>query len=270
LPISIVPPTIEGAGALRLKDPRQDVLGASGPVLFPGRGGDRYHRRMCGRFAFYSPREAVLAVFGVGLPFDLAPRYNVAPSQMVAAIRAAQNGQPQGVQLRWGLVPFWAKDAGIGNRMINARAETLAEKPAFRNAWKKRRCLILANGFYEWRGQGTGKTPFFISRPDEQPIALAGLWERWEKGDAPLETCTIITTAANRTLRDLHDRMPVILPPDTMRAWLDPAQPLAMLHAMLQPAPDDLLEIREVSRAVNNPSHDSRDLILARRLGETE
>jgi putative SOS response-associated peptidase YedK len=219
---------------------------------------------MCGRFAFYSPREAVLAVFGVALPFDLAPRYNVAPGQLVAAIRAGESGGPEGVQLRWGLVPFWAKDASTGHRMINARAETLAAKPAFRNAWKKRRCLVLANGFYEWRGQGTGKTPFFVSRPDEQPIAFAGLWERWDKGDEPLETCTIITTAANRVLREIHDRMPVILPPDALHAWVDPGQDLSVLSAFLQPAPDDLLETREVSRAVNSPAHEGPELIAAR------
>jgi putative SOS response-associated peptidase YedK len=218
---------------------------------------------MCGRFAFYTSREAVLAVFGVGLPFEPEPRYNVAPSQLVAAIRAGDNG-PEGVRLRWGLVPFWAKDAAIGNRMINARAETLAEKPAFRNAWRKRRCLVLANGFYEWRGQGTGRTPFYIARPDGRPIAFAGLWERWEKGDAPLETCTIITTAANRLLRGIHDRMPVILPPEMLRAWLDAAAPLANLESLLRPAPEDLLDAREVGRAVNSPANEGPQLIAAR------
>lgn len=219
---------------------------------------------MCGRFAFYSPREAVLAVFGVDLPFDTAPHYNVAPTHMVAAIRASDAGEPEGVRLRWGLVPFWAKDPAIGNRLINARAETLAEKPAFRNAWRKRRCAILANGFYEWRGQGIGKTPFYIARADEQPIALAGLWERWKKRAAPLETCTIITTSANRALRDIHDRMPVILPPDALHLWIDPGQPPSALATLLQPAPEALLEFREVSRAVNSPAHEGPGLIAAR------
>lgn len=219
---------------------------------------------MCGRFAFYSPREAVLAVFGVELAFEITPHYNVAPSQIVAAIRAGDHGEPQGAQLRWGLVPFWARDAAIGNRMINARAETLAGKPAFRTAWRRRRCLILANGFYEWRTTPSGKTPFFISRADEQPIGFAGLWDRWEKGPAPLETCTIITTDANRILRDIHDRMPVVLPPEALRTWLDPGTPPARLAALLQPAPDALLTAREVSRAVNSPAHDGPELIAAR------
>lgn len=218
---------------------------------------------MCGRFAFYSPREAVLAVFGVELPFEPEPRYNVAPTQTVVAIRAGAEGEPEGVVLRWGLVPFWARDPAIGNRLINARAESLAEKPSFRAAWRKRRCVILASGFYEWRRQGPGKTPYYIARPDERPIGFAGLWERWDKGEAPLETCTIITTAANRTLSDIHDRMPVILPPDVLRIWVDPGQPHEVLERLLRPAPDELLATREVSRAVNSPAHEGAELIAA-------
>jgi putative SOS response-associated peptidase YedK len=221
---------------------------------------------MCGRFAFYSPREAVLAVFGVEYPFELEPRYNIAPTQAVAAIRGDETGRPQAVQLRWGLVPFWAKDPAIGNRLINARAETLADKPSFRSAWRKRRCVILANGFYEWRAAGKGsgsKTPYYIARADEAPIGFAGLWERWEKGEAPLETCTIITTAANRRLRDIHDRMPVILAPEVLRTWVDPGQPPEVLKALLQPAADELLTTREVSRAVNSPAHEGAGLIAA-------
>jgi putative SOS response-associated peptidase YedK len=219
---------------------------------------------MCGRFAFYSPREAVLAVFGIELPFEPEPRYNIAPTQPVVALRSGTDGEPEGVLLRWGLVPFWARDPAIGNRLINARAESLAEKPSFRAAWRKRRCVILASGFYEWRRQGSGKTPYFIARPDERPIGFAGLWERWDKGESPLETCTIITTGANRTLGDIHDRMPVILPPDALRIWIDPAQPLETVGQLLQPAPDDLLAAREVSRAVNSPAHEGPELIAAR------
>lgn len=217
---------------------------------------------MCGRFAFYSPREAVLAVFGVGLPFEPEPRYNVAPSQLVAAIRGGDDG-PEGVRLRWGLVPFWAKDAAVGNRMINARAETLAERPAFRNAWKKRRCVVLANGFYEWRLADGRKVPYYIAPRDGRPIAFAGLWERWEKADPPLETCTIITTSANRLLRGIHERMPVILPPAALPAWLDATRPTADIGALLRPAPEDLLDAREVGRAVNSPANDGPGLIAA-------
>jgi len=220
---------------------------------------------MCGRFAFYSPKEAVHAVFGVELPFEIVPRYNVAPSQLVAAIRAAADGAPEGAQLRWGLVPFWAKDPAMGQRMINARGESLGEKPAFRNAWRRRRCVVLANGFYEWRstGKSAAKTPYYIAPPDGRPIAFAGLWERWEKGAEPLETCTIITTAASRTLAPIHDRMPVILSPDDLRAWLDPRQPPEALARLLVPAPEDRLACHEVGRAVNSPANDNPDLIAA-------
>ncbi len=216
---------------------------------------------MCGRFAFYSPREAVLAVFGIELPFDVVPHYNYAPTQLVAAVRAGEYGEPEGVQLRWGLVPFWAKDAAIGNRMINARAETLAEKPAYRNAFRKRRCVILANGFYEWKALPGGKAPHWIAPRDGQPIAFAGLWERWEKGETPLETCTIVTTSANRGLREIHERMPVIIPPEALRAWVDPGQPVEVLTKLLQPAPEDFLTAHEVSRAVNRPANDGPELL---------
>jgi putative SOS response-associated peptidase YedK len=221
----------------------------------------RYHRRMCGRFAFYSPKEAVLAVFGVELPFDVVPHWNYAPTQLLAALRAGEGGSPEGVRLRWGLVPSWAKEPAIGNRMINARAETIAEKPAYRNAFRRRRCVVLANGFYEWQKAGSGKIPHWIAPRDGGPIAFAGLWERWEKGEAPLETCTIVTTAANEALRHVHDRMPVILPPDAVRAWLEPGAPADVLGALLRPAPEDLLAFHPVSRAVNSPAHDGPGLI---------
>jgi len=216
---------------------------------------------VCGRFAFYSPKEAVLAVFGVKLPFDVVPHYNCAPTQLVAAIRAGENGEPEGVKFRWGLVPSWARDAAIGNRMINARAETLAEKPAYRNAFRRRRCVVLASGFYEWHDPGTGKVPHYIAPADGRPLALAGLWERWTQGEAPLETCTIVTTAANRVVARLHQRMPVIIPPDALRAWLEPGQPAEVLAALLRPAPDDLLTWHAVSRAVNSPANDRPELI---------
>lgn len=219
---------------------------------------------MCGRFAFYSPREAVRDLFGVEFPEAFAPRYNIAPTQDVAAIRGTAAGAPEPAILRWGLIPSWAKDAAIGNRMINARAETLAEKPAFRNAFRRRRCVILATGFYEWRKTERGKTPFYIATPDDRPIAFAGLWERWEKGERPLETCTIITTDANRALRELHDRMPVILSPEATRQWLAPGTGDAALAGLLRPAPESLLTCREVSRAVNSPAHEGPELIATR------
>ena len=139
---------------------------------------------MCGRFAFYSPSEAAAALFGVTESIEVQPRYNIAPTQFVAAIRANDSSYRELVMLRWGLVPFWAKDPSIGNRMINARAETVAEKPSFRAAYRDRRCLVLADGFYEWRKQDGGKTPYFISAANGQPFAFAALWENWQSKES--------------------------------------------------------------------------------------
>jgi putative SOS response-associated peptidase YedK len=170
---------------------------------------------MCGRFAFYSPSEAAAALFGVSTSIEVQPHYNIAPTQFIAAIREDQNEQRELVMLRWGLVPFWAKDTSIGNRMINARAETVAEKPAYRAAYRHRRCVVLADGFYEWRREGDAKTPYYISLASGEPFSLAGLWENWtdkESGDS-LQTATLITTEANEFMTPLHHRMPVIASP---------------------------------------------------------
>jgi len=177
---------------------------------------------MCGRFAFYSPSEATAALFGVTGSIEVEPRYNIAPTQYVAAIRNDEFDVPELAMLRWGLVPFWAKDPLIGNRMINARAETVAEKPAYRAAYRRRRCLVLADGFYEWRAEETGKTPYFISLSDEQPFAFAALWEQWSSKDSDesLQSTTLITTTANEYMAALHHRMPVILEPATADRWL--------------------------------------------------
>ena len=150
---------------------------------------------MCGRFAFYSPSEATTALFGAHTDVAIEARYNIAPTQFIAAIRDTESGDREVAMLRWGLVPFWAKDPSIGNRMINARSETVAEKPSYRNAYKKRRCLILADGFYEWRKEESGKTPYYITTSDQSPFAFAGLWEAWtsRKTDESLQTTTIIT-----------------------------------------------------------------------------
>jgi putative SOS response-associated peptidase YedK len=163
---------------------------------------------MCGRFAFYSPTEAAAALFGVDASLETKPRYNIAPTQDIAAIRNDKDGERELVMLRWGLVPFWAKDPSIGNRMINARAETVAEKPSYRNAYKHRRCLVLADGFYEWQRQGDTKTPFFISLASGQPFALAGLWENWtdKATGESLQTTTLITTDANEFMAQLLRR----------------------------------------------------------------
>lgn len=162
-------------------------------------------------------------MFGTDAAIPVEPRYNIAPTQYIASLRQTETGATELTMLRWGLVPFWAKELSIGNRMINARAESLAEKPAFRAAYRKRRCLILADGFYEWRKEPHGKTHFFITLLSGEPFAFAGLWEAWhdrESGDS-LQTATIVTTAANGFMADLHQRMPVVLGPATGKRWLE-------------------------------------------------
>lgn len=214
---------------------------------------------MCGRFAFYSPAEAAAALFGVETDQHLEPRYNVAPTQDLAAIRESREGGLELAALHWGLVPFWAKDPSIGNRMINARAETVAEKPSFRNAFRKRRCLILADGFYEWRKEGDGKTPYFISLDSGEPMAFAGLWEDWtdkQTGES-LHSGTIVTTAANDFMADLHKRMPVVLIPETAQRWFDDAG--ALLDGYAEACPR--LRAWPVSRRVNNPRNEGEELI---------
>ena len=210
---------------------------------------------MCGRFAFYSPAQAAAELFGVSNAPDIERRYNIAPTQYIAAIRPDAQGASQVVMLRWGLVPFWAKDPSIGNRMINARAETVAEKPSFRNAFRKRRCLVLADGYYEWQRSGEIKVPWFISRRNDEPMAFAGLWESWNdpQSDSPLETVTIVTTEANRFLEQLHHRMPVILDPDLAQSWLEPGSPV----------PETAPELRAwpVDRRVNNARNEGPDLV---------
>ena len=222
---------------------------------------------MCGRFAFYSPAEAVVRLFGTEPGEDLPPRYNIAPTQDAPVIRAELDGRVLS-GLRWGLVPFWAKDPKIGNRMINARGETVAAKPAFRQAFRKRRCLVLADGFYEWQKTSAGKQPWYIDQADGEPFALAGLWESWRGGpDADgegveaVETCTIVTTGANAMMRSLHDRMPVVLDAAGVDAWLDHATGPEALQALLAPAPDGVLRAVPVSRRVNSPANDGPDLI---------
>jgi len=220
---------------------------------------------MCGRFAFYSPHEAVQDLFGVTFPAAVEPRYNIAPSQFVVALRADERALEPAV-LKWGLVPSWAKDPKIGNRMINARAETVHEKPSFRAAFKRRRCVILADGFYEWRRTGDSKTPYFIAMQDRQPFAMAGLWEQWQGGEGTeLQTCTIITTAANEIMKPLHDRMPVILSPDNAHHWCGPdGDERAAAQGLLAANANEAMVYWPVSTVVNNPRNDGPELIGVR------
>ncbi|MBT8083546.1 MAG: SOS response-associated peptidase [Gammaproteobacteria bacterium] len=216
---------------------------------------------MCGRFAFYSPSEAAAALFGVSTDIGVEPRYNIAPTQYLAAIRNAESDGRELVMLRWGLVPFWAKDPAIGNRMINARAETVAEKPSYRNAYKHRRCIVLADGFYEWRRQGEAKTPYFISLASGQPFALAGLWENWQDKESAesLQTTTLITTDANEFMQPLHHRMPVILEASSATDWLAGSNELLDDVASITPP----LQAWPVDRRVNNARNEGEDLVRA-------
>jgi len=219
---------------------------------------------MCGRFAFYSPAEATAALFGVSATPDVEPRYNIAPTQYIAAVRDAGDDGRELVMLRWGLVPFWAKDASIGNRMINARAETVADKPAYRAAYRRRRCLVLSDGFYEWHLEGSGKTPYYLSLASGEPFAFAGLWESWHDRDRDesLETATILTTDADAFVARLHKRMPVILEAGAGDRWIGGEDITALLEAG---APS--LRAWPVDRRVNNARNEGSDLIEA--AGET-
>lgn len=219
---------------------------------------------MCGRYARFTPAETYAQLFGARSGFTVNARYNVAPSDAVLAARNTPEGTRELVTLHWGLIPFWAKDKKIGYRTINARSETVASKPAFRHAFKRRRCLVAADGFYEWKRTNGPKQPFFIRMKDEQPFAFAGLWEHWSGDDETIDSCTIIVTDANDLLQDIHDRMPVILAPEDYDLWMDPdVQEAAALQPLLKPFRPDAMEAYPVGLAVNKPGNDSADLIQA-------
>jgi putative SOS response-associated peptidase YedK len=220
---------------------------------------------MCGRFTLTTDIQTVAQTFNVTVSSSLqtGPRYNVAPTQDVVAV---MNGDGRHLEmLRWGLIPSWAKEESVGSRMINARAETLAEKPSFKKLLHNRRCLIVADGFYEWAQQpGTkSKTPMYITLKDHQPFAFAALWDSWHTpDDQELRTCTIITTEPNELMATIHNRMPALLLPDALTSWLDPnVQDEQELRDLLGPYPTELMTARPVSRLVNNPKYDNAELI---------
>lgn len=215
---------------------------------------------MCGRFAFYSPSEATAALFNVESNVVVEPRYNIAPTQFIAAIRRDSENNNELTMFRWGLVPSWAKDPSIGNRMINARAETIAEKPSFRAAYRKRRCLIFADGFYEWHTENDVKVPYFISLASGRPFVFAGLWEHWQSKETEekLQTTTIITTEANDFLSQLHHRMPIVLEPANAGRWLD--GDMNLLDEVSANPPD--FQAWPVDRAVSNARNEAPDLII--------
>jgi len=218
---------------------------------------------MCGRFALSAKTKDIEKLFPqLKSNEELKPRYNIAPTQPIAAIL---NSSPNEISfIKWGLIPFWAKDKSIGNKMINARAETLLEKPAFRNLLKKRRCLIIADGFFEWKkieGEKR-KIPYFIKMKSGNPFVFAGLWDQWksEKGEL-ITSATIITTRPNKDLKNIHNRMPVILLPQESKLWLSEEADINFLQNLLKPYPENQLEAYEVSTAVNNPVFDDVSVI---------
>ncbi|MFZ3071278.1 MAG: SOS response-associated peptidase [Anaerolineaceae bacterium] len=218
---------------------------------------------MCGRFSMAIDSDDIQTALALGnIPENWRRRYNIAPSQDVAVVFDPESRDV--TWMRWGLVPFWAKDPSIGSKMINARAETIAEKPSYKQSFKHKRCLILADGFYEWKKVGKtskkGSIPFYFSLKNGDPFAFAGLWDDWEpKGLSPepgMTTCTIITCPANALVSPIHDRMPVILTGDQAWDWLKTDNEAALM-SMLKPAPADLLQDWEVSKAVNDPKNDT-------------
>jgi putative SOS response-associated peptidase YedK len=213
---------------------------------------------MCGRYTLTVPGEQVAEMFDLAETPQLEPRYNIAPTQQVPAIRVERPGGERRLSFfHWGLIPHWSKDPSIGNRMINARSETAAEKPSFRTPFKRRRCLVVADGFYEWKKRGSGpKQPYYVHLAGGDPFAFAGLWEHWRGDGEEIESCTLLTTRPNELMKPLHDRMPVILPSAAYDLWLDPSvDDREQLEELLQPYDPEPMEAYPVSTYVNRPGN---------------
>ena len=227
---------------------------------------------MCGRFTLTTPAEIVAEFFGLEDQLVLSPRFNIAPTQTVLVVRESpESKHREAANLHWGLVPSWAKDRSIAAKLINARGETVAEKPSFRRAFRQQRCLVVADGFYEWKAateKGAAKQPYWISSADGGPMGFAGLWEEWRPADGePLQTCAIITTSANSVMEPIHARMPVILEPSELAAWLDTERrsgaDLDFIESLLRPCDPERLATRRVSKHVNSPRNDDSRCIDA-------
>jgi putative SOS response-associated peptidase YedK len=217
---------------------------------------------MCNRYTLKTPPDLIAEHFDLDHLPELSPRYNIAPTQNVLAVREPQ-GQREAVLLRWGLVPSWADDLKIGRRLLNARAETAASKPAYRAAFRKRRCLLVADGYYEWKTVSGKKQPYYFHLRDHAVFAFAGLWEHWHHNNQDIESCALLTTEANELGRPIHDRMPVILDRQASTLWLDPDidDPTA-LQELLQPYPAQKMRCEAANPVVNNPRHDAPDCLL--------
>ena len=231
---------------------------------------------MCGRYVLTTPGEVLAQIFEVS-PDRVAaaaagsvPRYNVSPTQQVPIVRNTSDGPRELAMVTWGLVPHWAKDPAIGNKLINARSETAAEKPSFRDAMKRRRCLLPADAFYEWKKLGKGKQPFLLRMRDAKTFAFAGLWSQWKnpEGGVVLESCAILTTTPNELAAKVHDRMPVILSPTQQGRWLDPAANRSTFTELFFPFPADQMEAFPVSPRVNRPANDGPENLEPVAVGE--
>ncbi len=217
---------------------------------------------MCGRYTLSTSGDELAQQFGISELSDWAPRFNIAPSQPVPVLTCTQS-QTQVEYMHWGLVPSWSKDKKLGSKMINARAETVSEKPAYRTAYRKRRCLVLADGYYEWVKQAGGKQPYYMRLRSDQPFAFAGLWEKWQsKDDSNYLSCSIITCASNGQLAPLHHRMPVIVEPTEYGNWLDDKTSIDSIAQLLKPLANGMLATIPVSTFVNSPAHEGPDCVI--------
>jgi putative SOS response-associated peptidase YedK len=218
---------------------------------------------MPGRFALHASSEQLAEIFGIHTPDKITPRYNIAPSQQIAVIRNL-GGENHLDFMKWGLVPSWADDMAIGYKLINARAETVFEKNSFKRAIRTRRCLIPVSGFYEWQSLDSVKTPFYISMSDNNPLALAGIWEQWKSPDSSIvETCAVLTTIPNRLIETIHDRMPVILHPQEYSIWLDrEVSDPVILKQLFKPYPAEVMKVCQVSSLVNSVRNDGEECIM--------
>jgi putative SOS response-associated peptidase YedK len=217
---------------------------------------------MCGRFTLRAPKERIKREFQLQEEPIVEARYNIAPTQNIVAVRQSADGR-EAAELKWGLIPSWAKDASMGARLINARSETVTEKPSFREAYKRRRCIVPADGIYEWQRAGGWKQPFFFHMRDDRVFGFAGLWDKWrDKEGKIIESCAILTTEANEVFRTVHDRMPVILPPETYDEWLgDDPRGVEALKELLRPYPSSEMVAYPVGPRVNSPQNQGSDLI---------
>jgi putative SOS response-associated peptidase YedK len=215
---------------------------------------------MCGRYAFSTPPAIVAAHFGLAEWDDYFPRYNIPPGTDIPVIRQSPEGKRVLHLLRWGLIPHWSKDPSLGAKLNNARAEGVKEKPSFRDAFRRRRCLIPADGFYEWKAEGRFKQPWYFSLKSEEPLAMGGLWESWRAPDGRIvRTCAIITTGPNAVMAPVHDRMPVIIAPEHWQDWL--AAPPDAVEALLTPSPAEAMQTWKVDRRVSRTAEDDRGLV---------